>query len=185
MDHRRHVELDHFLIERIPPLVGEGRRIEVAAGRIGIEIAPDESKLFDAALELGGGVLRRHARRLRQLAHADEILRKERARAMDQVVADLRPFEAHALVADVVAHAGGARREDGQIGAALALQLELIVLDAVANLIVRYFQRSARRQQRLVLGVGRRSLFLAEAVQVLGFGGVVAVAIDDHWGAVL
>jgi hypothetical protein len=59
------------------------------------------------------------------------------------------------------------------------------VLDAVANLIVRYFQRSARRQQRLVLGVRRRGLFLAEAVQVLGFGGVVAVAIDDHWGAVL
>src|SRR6476660_9483569 len=103
---------------------------------------------------------------------------------MDQVVADLRPFEAHALVADVVAHAGGARRENGQIGAALALQLELILLDALTNLVVRYFQRSARRQQRLVLGVGSRGLFLAEAVQVLGFGGVVAVAIDDHGGAV-
>src|SRR5262249_23004390 len=83
------------------------------------------------------------------------------------------------------AHAGGARREDGQIGAALALQLELVLLDALADLVVRYLQRSARWRHRLVLGVGCRGLFLAEAVQVLRFGGVVAVAVDDHWGAVL
>ena len=126
VDHRRHVELDHLLVERIPPLVGQRRRVEIAAGRIGIEVAADEAHL-DAALELGGGVLRRHARRLRQLAHADEILRIERDDARDQVVADLRPFEADALVADVMAHAGGARREDGQVGAALALQLELVL----------------------------------------------------------
>src|SRR5689334_25206334 len=89
---------------------------------------------------------------------------------MDQVVADLRPFEAHALVADMVAHAGGARREDGQIGAALALQLELVLLDALADLVVRYLERSAQWRPRLVLSVGCRGLFLAEAVQVLRLG---------------
>jgi len=26
VDHRRHVEIDHLLVERIPPLVGERRR---------------------------------------------------------------------------------------------------------------------------------------------------------------
>ena len=62
-----------------------------------------------------------------KLADADEVLRIERDDAVDQVVADLGPFAADALVADVVAHAGGARREDRQIGAALALELELVV----------------------------------------------------------
>ena len=180
VDHRRHVELDHLLVERIPPFVGQRRRIEVAAGRIGIEIAADEAQLLDAALEFADRVLRRHARRLRQLADADEILRIQRADAVDQVVADLRPFEADALVADVMPHAGGARREDRQIGAALALQLELVLLDALADFVVGHLQRRARRHRRLVLGVGRRGLLLAEALQVLGLGGVVAVAVDDH-----
>ena len=54
VDHRRHVQLDHLFVERIPPFVGERRRVEVAARRIGIEIAADEAKLVDAALELGG-----------------------------------------------------------------------------------------------------------------------------------
>ena len=76
--HCRHVELDHLLVERIPPLVGQRRRIEVAAGRIGIEIAADEAELFDATLELARGILRRHVERLRQLAHADEVLREQR-----------------------------------------------------------------------------------------------------------
>ena len=125
-------------------------------------------------------VLRRHARRLRQLAHADEVLRIERADAMDQIVADLRPFEADALVADMMPHAGGTRREDRQIGAALALQLELVLLDAFADLVVGHFQRGARRHCRLVLGVGGRGLLLAEAMEVFGLGRVVAVAIDDH-----
>jgi hypothetical protein len=118
--------------------------------------------------------------RLRQLAHADEVLRIERYDAGDQIVADLRPFEADALVADVMAHAGGARREDREVGATLALQLELVLLDAFADFVVGHLQCGARRHRRLVLGVGRRGLFLAETMQVLGLGGVVAVAIDDH-----
>jgi hypothetical protein len=31
VNHRRHVELDHFFVERIPPFVGQGRRVEIAA----------------------------------------------------------------------------------------------------------------------------------------------------------
>jgi hypothetical protein len=50
VDHRRHVELDHRLVERIPPLVGERRRVEVAAGRIGIEVAADEQIAKQASL---------------------------------------------------------------------------------------------------------------------------------------
>ncbi len=123
-------------------------------------------------------VLRRHARRLRQLAHADEIRRIERADAMDEVVADLRPFAAHALVADVMAHAGGARREDGEVGAALALQLELRAFEALPDLVVGDLQRAAQRRRGLALD--RLGLLLAEAFQVVGLGGVVAVAIDDH-----
>ena len=179
VDHARHVELDHLLVERKPRLVGHRRRIEIAAGRIGIEVAADETH-FHAALELGRRVLRIGARRLRQLADADEVLRKQRDHPRDQVVADLRPFQAHAFVADMMAHPGSARREDGEVGAALALQLELVLLDAFADFVVGHFQRRARRHRRLVLGIGGRGLFLAEAVQIFGLGGVVAVAIDNH-----
>src|SRR5215475_8399461 len=178
MDHRWHVELDHLLVERIPPFVGERRRVEIAARGIRIEIAPDEAEFLDAALELLDRRRRRLALRLWQLAHADEVLRKQRADAMDEVVADLRPFLAHCEITDVVTHAGGARREDRQIRAALALELELRALDAGADLIVRHLEAGARRQRRLVLD--RLGLVLAETVQVLGFGRVVAVTIDDH-----
>src|SRR5579862_4247444 len=82
-----------------------------------------------------------------------------------------------------MAHAGSARRENRQIGAALALQLELVALDAFADFVVGHFQGRARRHRGLVLGVGRRGLLFAETMQVLGLGGVVAVAIDDHDGA--
>src|ERR1700728_4506354 len=99
------------------------------------EVAADKAHV-DAALEFGGGVRVIRARRLRQLAHADEILREQRDDPRDQIVADLRPFERDALVADVMAHAGSARREDSQVGAALALQSELILLNAFADLIV-------------------------------------------------
>src|SRR5262245_62465457 len=97
---------------------------------------------------------------------------------MDEVVADLRPFLADREIADVVTHAGGARREDREVGAALTLEFELCPLDAGADLVVRHLESSPRRQRRLVLDC--LGLVLAEAVQVLGFGRVVAVTIDDH-----
>src|SRR5207248_222887 len=77
---------------------------------------------------------RRLSLRLRQLAHADEIFWKRRADAVDEVVADLRPFEAHGKIADMVPHTGSARREDRQVRAALALKFQLRALDARADL---------------------------------------------------
>src|SRR5262249_17441598 len=130
------------------------------------------------ALELFDRGGRRLALRLRQLAHADEVLREQGAHAMDQVVADLRPFQAHRVVADMMAHAGGARREDRDVGAALALELELRALDAGADLVIRHLEAGTRRQRAPVLD--RLGLVLAEAMQVLGFGRVVAVTVDDH-----
>ena len=97
---------------------------------------------------------------------------------VDQLVRDLRPFEAHACVADVMRHAGGARREDREAGAALALELELGALDALAQLVVADLDRGRRRLLRRVLDGG--DLVLAEVVQLLRLGGVVAVAVDDH-----
>ncbi len=178
MDHGRHVELGHLLVERIPPLVGHRRRIPGAARRIGIEVAADEAVFVDAALELADAALRIDAGRLRQLAYADEVLRIERADAMDQLVADLRPLQAQPGVTDVMRHAGGARREDRQAGAALALQLELRALHARADLVVADLERGARRFLRRVLDAG--DLGLAEIVQLLRFGRVVAVTVDDH-----
>ena len=52
VDHRRHVELDHLFVERIPLPVGQRRRGPVAARRIGVQVAADEAELVDAALEL-------------------------------------------------------------------------------------------------------------------------------------
>ena len=134
--HGRHVELDHLLVDRIPVAVGQRRVLPPAARRIRIEVAADEAQLVHAALELGDAVLRRDARHLRQLADADEVLRVELHRPVDQVVADAGPLRGRRLVAEVMRHAGGARREDGEVGAALALELELRALQALADLIV-------------------------------------------------
>src|SRR6266704_306937 len=79
-----------------------------------------------------------------------------------------------------MAHPRCAWREDRQIGATVTLQFELILLDAFADFVVRYFQRGARRHRGLVARAHSRRMSLAETMQILGFGGVVAVAIDDH-----
>src|SRR5262249_57910330 len=86
--------------------------------------------------------------------------------------------QAQVVVADMVAHTHGARREDGEIRAALALQLELRAFEALADLVVGHLQRRLRRLLGGVLDVV--DLVLAPAQQVLGLGRVVAVAIDDH-----
>jgi hypothetical protein len=49
---------------------------------------------------------------------------------------------------------------------------------ALADLVVRHLQPGARRHGGLVLH--RLGLVLAEAMQVLGLGRVMAVAVDDH-----
>ncbi len=43
VDHRRHVQLDHLLVERVPVVVGQRRRGEMPAARIGVEVAADEA----------------------------------------------------------------------------------------------------------------------------------------------
>jgi hypothetical protein len=75
-----------------------------------------------------------------------------------------------------MAHAGGARREDRQIGSALALHLELAARDGFADLIVG--DRRARR--RRPAGRVRLDLLGAPSLMLAGRGGVVAMAIDDH-----
>ena len=125
MHHGGHVQFAHLFIDGIPRAVGERRRGPVPAGGIGIQVAADEAQFVDAALEFRDAVRDRHTRRLRHLAHADEILRVERHHAGDQIVAYLRPFDAGPLGADVVGHGGGARRKDGEVGAAVALEFEL------------------------------------------------------------
>jgi hypothetical protein len=97
---------------------------------------------------------------------------------MDHLVAQLRPGEAHVVIADVMTHAHGARRKDGQIGPALALKLELRALEALADLVVGNLQRRLGRLLCRVLDVVH--LLLAPSQQVFRLGRVVAVAIDDH-----
>ena len=178
VDHRRHVELDHLLVERIPPFVGQRRRVEIAARWVGIEVAADEAHSFtqrsSSPMEFFGGTPGDCGNWQTPM----KLFGIERADARDQVVADLRPFQADAVVADMVAHAGGARREDRDVGAALALQLELGAFHALADFVVADLQRRFRRHRRLVLD--RLGLLLAAPVQVFRLGRVVAVAIDNH-----
>ncbi len=178
VDHRRHVELDHLLVERVPPAVGQRRLLPVPARRIRVQVAADHPELVHAALELGDAALGLHARRLRQLADADEVVRVELAHAVDEVVAQHRPLAARRLVADVVRHEARARREDRDVGPALALHLELRVLEALADLVVADDELGALRRLRRV--VERGDLPLAPRLELRGCGRVVAVAVDDH-----
>ena len=133
---------------------------------------------IDAALQLADAVRGRDSGRLRQLADRGEIIRVERAHAIDQIVADLGPIQAGGRSADVVGHRGGARREDCQVGTALALEFKLRVFEAVADLIVTDFKSGSGGRLR---GVVRSSdLALAVTLQFARSGGVVSVAIDNH-----
>src|SRR5262249_60801956 len=82
------------------------------------------------------------------------------------------------LVADVVAHAHRTRREDGHVGAALPLLLELRALEALADLVVGDAELALRGDVLRILERG--DLALAPFFELLGSGGVVSVAIDDH-----
>ncbi len=77
---------------------------------------------------------------------------------MDHVIADSRPGRAQFRVANVMAHAGRARRKDGDVGAAFALKFQLRGLQLLANLIVADFGQRGRRR-----GIGERGdLLLAK-----------------------
>ena len=79
---------------------------------------------------------------------------------MDEIVADARPLLADLGVADVVRHAGRARRENRHVGAALALQFELRALEALADLVVGDAKIERFRALRLVFEAG--DLLVAE-----------------------
>src|SRR5262249_20741952 len=146
----------------------------VAAGRIGIEVAADEAKLVHAALELDDRMLDGHARRLRQLAYADEVLGIEIDDTLDQVVARTRPRLRSRLVADVVRHRRGARREDRDVRTALALDLELVLLDRLADLVIADARWRRRRERRILQA---RELLIAELLVRRRRRGVVPVTI--------
>src|SRR5262249_2207337 len=99
-----------------------------------------------------------------------------RADAVDQLVAGAGPSLAGRCVTKVVAHAGGARRKDRQIGAAFVLHLELAIGNALADLVIGY----CRARWRRLAGLVRLDLLAAPSLVLTGGGGVVAVAIDDH-----
>ena len=92
-----------------------------AAARVRVQVQPDEPQLVHAALEL-----------LQSSASTGtpgdcgswqtptKLSGKSVDDPRDQVVARPRPRLAHRLVADVVRHGRGARREDRHVGAALA-----------------------------------------------------------------
>src|ERR1700733_719151 len=145
---------------------------------MGVQVAADEAILQHAAFQLRDAVARRYAGRLRQHADADEIVREQRAHPVDQLVARCRPCLAGAGVTEVVPHTGGARREDGQVGAALLLQLQLAVDDAGADLIV---GDGRTRWRRLALAVGF-NLLGAPGLVLARRRGVMPMAVDDHCG---
>src|SRR5918993_2062666 len=68
MDHRRHIQFAQFLVDRIPVAVDQRRIRPHPARWVWIEIDPDEAELVDDTLQLWDAVLRRYARKLRQLA---------------------------------------------------------------------------------------------------------------------
>src|SRR5260370_1318572 len=148
----------------------------MAAGRIRVQIDADKAVLVDAAVDLGEAVPRRRARALRQHRHADKILREQRTDPADQLVAGGGPGFARRCVAKMVAHARRARGEDRQVGAALALHLELAALDRLTDLIIGHRRARRRRLARRV----RLDLLLTPSLVLTRRGGVVAVAVDDH-----
>src|SRR5690606_28121213 len=80
----------------------------------------------------------------------------------------------------MVRHGRGAWRKDRHVGAALADQPELVLLERSTNLVVGYLRRPGRRRGRV------REVFqlrLAELLVRRGRSRVVAVAIDDHAAA--
>ena len=80
-------------------------------------------------------------------------------------------------VADVVRHGRRPRREDGHIGTAVALELELR-LHRLAELVVGDGEQPLAARRPGVLQAF--NLFVAKRLQFLGRGREVTVAVDDH-----
>src|SRR6185437_5117520 len=168
------VERDHLLPERIPPLVAErgGQRVD-AARHVRVDVAADEAELVDAALELLGAVARADPGRLRQLADRQELAGEHAEDARDEVVVDRGPVAAHRLVAEIMAHAGGTRREDDAVDAAI-LHLLQVALQRLRQQLVADLERALAR---LVL---TRDLPAAIGVELRRRLRVMDMNVDDH-----
>jgi hypothetical protein len=146
--HGRDVVLHHFFVDGVPVAVGQRRAGPVAAGRVRVEVDADKAVVLDAAFQLRNGGGRIDAGRLRQHGGADEVVREQLADAVAQLVADGRPGGGRVEVADVVGHEAGARAEDGEVGAALLHQAQLVAFDGVAQLVVGDLQLGGFGAQR-------------------------------------
>jgi hypothetical protein len=179
VDHRGNVEFDQLFVNRIPIGIGKRRIGPISARRVRIQIASNKTVFAYAALELSKRILRGYAGALWQHAGADEIIRKQTADPMDQIVAGDCPGLACRGVAKMMSHAGRARRKDCEIGAALALHPELAIADRIANLIIGdqgTLRRLCAPRMRLDLG-------LPPLLVLLRSRRVVTVAVDDHCAA--
>jgi len=146
----------------------------VAAGGIGIEIASHEIELFDAALQLADAIRGGNAGRLGQLADAHKIIWVKAARAIDQIIANLRPLKARCSIAEVMPHSGRPWRENRDVGAALPLEFELRLFQALSDLVV----ADVRRRRGVIVRISE--LTLPPSLQFTRRSGVMAVTIDDH-----
>ena len=179
MDHRRHVELAHRLVERIPVAVAKRPVLPVAARRVRVQVAADEAHLFDAAPKFGDAAFDRCLGALRQLTDRHEILRKHVADTPDEIVAMFGPGLRCRGVADMMPHPAGTRREDGHVGAPFLLDLQLVAGDAFPDLVIGHRHRCLFAD---VIGVGGDSFLLrvAPGADAGRRGCVVTVAVDDH-----
>ena len=168
------IELLKLLVERIPGLVAERRPGPEPAGWIGVQIAPDEAELLDAALELLGTLPGTHTGRLRQRAHANEAVGIQLHRPVDQIVVDLRPVPADERVAEVMPHGRRHRGKQHDVNPALVQQPDLSLFEGRADFVVADGDRALRRAAH----VG--DLKGPEDPQPGRHRGVVAVRIDDH-----
>ncbi|MPN05686.1 hypothetical protein SDC9_152937 [bioreactor metagenome] len=78
----------------------------------------------------------------------------------------------------MVGHEAGARTEDGEVGAAFLHQLELVLFDGLAQVVVADLQFAELGCQRRVLEAG--DLAVAPFFQRFRCRRVVAVDVDDH-----
>src|ERR1700757_1551555 len=104
MNHRRHIKVDHLLIERIPPAIGQRRISPIAPRWIWIEIAANESELGHTTLEFLTAPSGLHRWALWQLADPHEVAWIQGADPVNKIVADPRPFGARLCGTDVVGH---------------------------------------------------------------------------------
>ena len=176
VNHRGHVQLAHRFVDREPVFVRQRRMLEMPAARIGVQVAADHAEFLDTAPQFPDARLEPAPGALRQHAHAREGAGEQLRDAVDQIVAFLGPCFRYVLIPLMMRHPAGPGREDGEVGAALLDQFELVFLDRRADLVVRDIGIAWGRRARFISGQLRGAPF----VVLRRGGGVVAVAIDHH-----